>query len=91
MLIKLMSNLYCINFTNCPMSLSCTFRLLTDYLHLLFWQFSYVIDAIVLKHLRHLVNIWHDMFYLITPNSLNEKWNSTAGLYLVMKLYLLQK
>lgn len=63
----------------------------SDYLHLLFWQFTYVIDAIVPKHLRHLVNIWHDVFYLILPISLNEKWNSIAGLYSVMKLYLLQK
>lgn len=63
----------------------------TDCLHLLFWQFSNVIDAVVLKHLRHLVNVWHDVFYLILPIRLDKKQNFIAYLYLAMKLYLPQK
>lgn len=53
----------------------CHLHALSDYLlylYSLFRQFSYIIDSILLKHFRHLINIWHDVFYLIIPISLNK-------------------
>ena len=90
---KLMSNLYCINFTNCPTSFSYTFRLLTliiftcfsGNLFLLQTQFFWSTSDV------YLVNIWHDAFYLILPISLNKNQNSNACLYLLMKSYTTEK